>query len=625
MSAKLTQKSVHPLAGIAAEGLAKTLDFRISRPDTLLFSTVDGLSRQTGEPANRLRRLMLKELADNALDASDAAGRPGEVSIVRDGADTYIVTDHGLGLPGDATALAELFTIHRPMVSGKFRRRPERGALGNGLRVVVGCVVVSEGTIEVATGGQAVLLRPRKIGPTEILSTEPAKLEEGTRLTVRVGPGLPKDYDDDDLIWAEAALNLARAADGRSYAREPSPHWMDADAFTELLMTIEPLGSTVRQIIELFDGCTGRKASELAAPFGKNRLARTISDAEAAILLRAMQETARVVKPSALCPIGPGLYASDNGFEYARAAQTFQWGAHEPRASIPYVVEAWVRATSRKGKSATVLEVFANRTPIAGDELDAYRPEFAEKRLRFNGAGLDRWAFDDMPDGDCEIALHVASPFVPILSIGKRPDLGWFASGLADAIRKALTRSRLGLPPDPPGPILVRPVRPPKSEPPPKPVPIIHEPCGVLGRIVAAEAQAEGIRIGDLLVMSRQRDPYGMDTESCHQIGKWFADQIERNVRLIVRHLRGVHYVIVSLNNVIRPDTGKVYVNDEDCWDFLQNKAAKFARWLRYLPFTRIDDHRNEAPIWQADDGAGAPASLGLRRIIAVTAWIKPE
>jgi len=46
---------------------------------------------------------------------------------------------------------------------------------------------------------------------------------------------------------------------------------------------------------------------------------------------------------------------------------------------------------------------------------------------------------------------------------------------------------------------------------------------------------------------------------------------------------------------VKKPD-GRVYINDKECWLWLSETAADAARWLRYLPFDRIHDGRNEAP-----------------------------
>src|SRR4029077_20372652 len=44
---------------------------QIHKPDTVDLASLSGLTKMTGEPAQRLRRLLLKELTDNALDSCD--------------------------------------------------------------------------------------------------------------------------------------------------------------------------------------------------------------------------------------------------------------------------------------------------------------------------------------------------------------------------------------------------------------------------------------------------------------------------------------------------------------------------------------------------------------------------
>ena len=118
---------------------------------------------------------------------------PGRVTVSKRGRDTYIISDEGRGLDGSPGDLAALFAIHRPMISTKYLRKPLRGALGNGLRVAVGCVVVSGGTIEVITHGRHVVLRPRRVGPTEIVSISDAADTIGTTLIVTLDPTIPYD------------------------------------------------------------------------------------------------------------------------------------------------------------------------------------------------------------------------------------------------------------------------------------------------------------------------------------------------------------------------------------------------------------------------------------------------
>jgi Histidine kinase-, DNA gyrase B-, and HSP90-like ATPase len=140
-------------------------DFQVRRPDTLLFATIEGLQKQAGVSKWLLRRLVLKELADNGLDTADAAGRHGQVEIERPDQNRYRIADQGAGIQDTPDDLARLFALGRPMVSGKFWRLPESGALGNGLRIIVGTVAATGGTLEVSTRGQRVLLHPRKRSP----------------------------------------------------------------------------------------------------------------------------------------------------------------------------------------------------------------------------------------------------------------------------------------------------------------------------------------------------------------------------------------------------------------------------------------------------------------------------
>jgi hypothetical protein len=620
MSASARRRNIdYPMYAMPSEGKAAPSPvspnrpiFQIHKPDTVDLASLAGLTKMTGEPSRRLRRLLCKELTDNALDACDAAGRPGRATIRKRDLDTYIITDEGHGLDGSPDDLAALFAIHRVMISSKYRRLPLRGALGNGLRVAVGCVVVSRGTIEIITRGKRVVLRPHRVAPTEIVSTSDALDTIGTTLIVTLDPAIP--YDAAELAWAEAAIDLAKHAKAEAYARQPSPHWIDLDAFVEMLMLIEPPDVTVRQIVEMFDGCSGGKAGKLAAPFGRHRLARTMSDDDAAALLRSMQAGARLVKPDAFGLIGVDAFDRDD-YSYASAKGTFPFGAHAPQAEIAHIVEAWVCATSRKGKSVAVENVFANRTPIVGGDVTAERETYDPKRLEFSGCGLDCAAIDDFPLGDFRASLHIISPLIPPLSIGKRPNLEPFMPAITVALRRAFKRSRDQLPLDLPEPKQKpppKPPRPPKVEKPPKPSREIYQPQGVLGRRIAAQAEATGLTVNDLRVMSLKRDPYFLDTEDNHRIGRWFAEMVGRFADASI-HLRGLHYLLCS-TAIVRPD-GTPYENNHQCWNWLQDDASKAARWLRYIDRDRIHDARNEDPIWCAYTIGGETRSDGARRI----------
>jgi hypothetical protein len=155
----------------ASPGKRENLKFE--RKDWSLFRTVEGLQQKAGVSKGMLRRLVLKELADNALDES------GRVDIdERD--DLYAIEDRGRGIDGTPEDIARLFSIARPLVSTKLFRLPTRGALGNGLRVVASAVLVSNGTLTVITRNRRIELRPERDGTTAVVRVKKADFPTGT-------------------------------------------------------------------------------------------------------------------------------------------------------------------------------------------------------------------------------------------------------------------------------------------------------------------------------------------------------------------------------------------------------------------------------------------------------------
>lgn len=116
-------------------------------------------------------------------------------------------------------------------------------------------------------------------------------------------------------------------------------------------------------------------------------------------------------------------------------------------------------------------------------------------------------------------------------------------------------------------------------------------PTGELSRLRAALESAGG-SMKSLTVLAPQNDPFRVDTPAGHRDGQWLADRIAA-LRLIgPRHLRGLHYVLIDQP---KPN-GLPYNNTEADWQWL-GMVAKAARWLRYVPFDRIVDQRNDEPI----------------------------
>ena len=123
------------------------------------------------------------------------------------------------------------------------------------------------------------------------------------------------------------------------------------------------------------------------------------------------------------------------------------------------------------------------------------------------------------------------------------------------------------------------------------------ESINVLRKILETACTKEKASLSDLTVLSAAVDPYRLDTDASHRDGGWLARQLNKLCGSAARiHWRGLHYAIVQEANIEKPN-GEIYRNTEADWIWLSENAGKAARWLGYIPFERIIDARNAAPI----------------------------
>ena len=279
-------------------------------------------------PAHHLRHLVLKELGDNGLDP----GASVTYGAVKGARDTFVVADDGPGLDGTPEEIAELFSIRRPLRSTKLLRLPQRGQLGNGLRVVAGAVLAGGGTLTVITRGRRIALQPQLDGSTSVVSVSEADQSTGTR--VEVGFGTLKG-DAAPFDWIKQAVMINHH--GETYSGRSSPFWHDGPQFHELILACG--AQPVRSLVAQLDGCTGGKAGEIVAAVGLDRRpCQDVSREEAIALLRAIRKRVRPVNVERLGFVGRDAFSPESS--YAKAQEATVIGSGDLKAQLPYVVEA---------------------------------------------------------------------------------------------------------------------------------------------------------------------------------------------------------------------------------------------------------------------------------------------
>jgi hypothetical protein len=379
-----------------------------TKEDWTSFRTLATLGQKAGVPEGWIPSLVAKELVDNALDEA------GSCRIEPIDGDGFRVTDEGGGIPGDDAAVASLFSITRPMTSSKLIRRPTRGALGNGLRVVTGAVVSTRGTLLVSTRGRTLnLIHDHDTGATIAQNIGPWD-QAGTQVEVSFGGRFP--IDEGTLEWALMAIRLAGT---KRYEGKTSALWYSVDAFYELLQAAR--GRTLRDLIASFEGYSDRSSGPVVASHGHDgKKCRELSRAEAGTLLAALQKSSMPVPPGKLGSVGPV-----EGFEnHAVFTDYVQVGL----ISLPVSVEAWTQPIEED----FYIHVFVNRTPITG-EIEIIKSY--DKNIYIRGCGC--YGHFGGNHGPFDLWFNVDTPYMPITTDGKAPDFGPFRELILKTVQKA--------------------------------------------------------------------------------------------------------------------------------------------------------------------------------------------
>ncbi len=386
------------------------------REDWTLFRSLNTLGQKAGVPIDQIPALVAKELVDNALDACGGC----QVGFLQ--GNGIWVHDEGEGIPGDDTEVASLFSIARHLTSSKILRKPGRGAMGNGLRVVAGAVLATKGQLVVSTRGRTLKLSPEE----STGKTVPKRLGEwnsrGCRIAVDFGSIKVKP---DTLHWANLAIRFASGES--SYKGDSSPYWYDSESFYELLQASGTL--TVRELVANLRGCTEPKAGRIANNF-KGRHAKELSRSEADDLLRKAQSESKAVSAKSLGRIGQAARPA-SGYSRVLGRLPIQSGSSAIAGELPVSIEAWAELSKKPHVTLLI-----NRTPVTG-ELYA---GMDKTNLVLQGCGT----YLEIPIGRKPVRLfiNVDIPYMPITTDGKEPDLGRFGTLIAEVSAKAVRIAR---------------------------------------------------------------------------------------------------------------------------------------------------------------------------------------
>jgi hypothetical protein len=369
---------------LAAEAQAPLL---FERADWRLFIDRHTLPQKAGCEPEQLGRVILKELADNALDAA-ANG----VTITVDGDACHaVVRDSGPGI--SPAQIPSLFSVNRPLLSSKLKRLPTRGMLGNGLRVVMGAVAACRGTITVTTGGICYhLVTNIMTGLTEVSQT-PGEDAAGTIVEVR----FPEEtFDDEDYDFARNAIHVAKCS--TIYDGPSQRAWYSRKAVEQLIASAVN-GATIGEITKEVFGVAVEDIDELPVkPFNPKKIGE-IGDVFAGCY-RIVHDTAQI-----------------------------------DEAAIPFCIEAWVEATSiakNDGSYTYRVHPLINRTNTLG-RLSFWADSAG---LRIHGCGLD-FKIAGAKRAEYNIVLSVITPFLQLTSDGKTPYLAPFREAIEKAISGA--------------------------------------------------------------------------------------------------------------------------------------------------------------------------------------------
>jgi DNA topoisomerase VI subunit B len=356
------------------------------------FCTEKELVAQTGHEARKWPSVVVKELADNAIDACEEAGVAPVVKITivagkRGKPTRVIIEDNGPGIP--AETITGIIDYNIRISSREAYISPTRGRQGNALKTILPMAYVLGGNTKGETWIEARGRKHRILFTVNQIKQEPivhnirsrSRVTTGTRVTVFWPDNDEAKIDCDEIkdlltqfIWVNPHLTLQFTVNGKSLVHHcaSNPDWTKyraCDATSAHWYTLEQIERyagaliardqeqpratrrkyTVREFIAQFRGLSAtEKQREILRELGASHITlqrffgseTQVNHRRMENLLKLLQHHARPVRPELLGVIGEehlhqmivGAGGETKSFKY------FASPGHDADG-LPYIVE----------------------------------------------------------------------------------------------------------------------------------------------------------------------------------------------------------------------------------------------------------------------------------------------
>ena len=376
----------------------------ITQQDWMRFLTADGLAEKAGCTPDNFAKMVVKEFADNAADIGGFDYAIDETNC------TISIWNGGSGISEEQ--VRDLFDIKRPLRSSKHWRKGQRGALGNGIRAALAGCRLCKINLTVISQGQQHDIKLQDNGDVVITTTDCSETDYATQIVL--------EFSAESIILGRQYreyLDVQKATQGQAViSGKPMISWFKAEDINVMAQSLS--GVSLGVFAEQFNlsGCIANTDLSIDV--------QEVPTATLMALLKGHEGTATVNA------IGKNAFAG----AYKKIEGVYEDGD----ARLPFIIEAWATAKeSEKDCSSHTIQVITNRTPTLGKanlEVNSGRVKFISGGYyRTHGKQIGR-------KKSYSVILSISSPYIPIISSGKMPNLlgGNYGPEILDALQSTM-------------------------------------------------------------------------------------------------------------------------------------------------------------------------------------------